>query len=430
MNTYLIIAVIFICLLLEALYSGGEVALYSSDVNKMKFLAGRGSSSAGQAVKLLEKPEWFISTTLIGTNLSIIIASTLATGLFISYFGIVRGEQISLIVMLPTLFIMIIVRSVFQHYAETMAIKVAYFIRLSSVVFYPVAYIIAAISKETVRFSTDQKVKQASYITKEGLKFILGEKTKGSDILKTEREMVSRVFDFSELTADKIMVPISALTALPIGAKIEEAVQVFTSKKYLRIPVYEDTVYNIIGILHYFDLLETLIENKDNLDNDSAVKTIASCMQTDVFYVPETKKASELLMDMQRKHENMAIVVDEYGGAIGIVTIEDIGEEIVGSIDDEYTTGEKLYKRITPGRYLINGRMEMEDLNQVLSMKFPDGNYETLGGFLMNRMGRIPQRRERLEYNGITFIIENADQKSVKEVLVIFPAPLDKFLVK
>jgi Hemolysins and related proteins containing CBS domains len=430
MNAYLIIAVIFICLILEALYSGGEVALFSSDINKMKFLAGRGSSSAGEAVKLLEKPEWFISTTLIGTNLSIIIASTLATGLFISYFGVVRGEQISLIVMLPTLFVMIIVRSVFQHYAETMAIKVAYFIRLSSVVFYPAAYIIAAVSKETVRFSTDQKVKQASYITKEGLKFILGEKTKGSDILKTEREMVSRVFDFSELTADKIMVPISALTALPIGTKIEEAVQVFTSKKYLRIPVYEDTVYNIIGILHYFDLLETLIENKDNLDNDSAVKTIASCMQTDVFYVPETKKASELLMDMQRRHEHMTIIVDEYGGAIGIVTIEDIGEEIVGSIDDEYTTGEKLYKRIAPGRYLVNGRMEMEDLNQVLSMKFPDGNYETLGGFLMNRMGRIPQRRERLEYNGITFIIENADQKSVKEVLVIFPAQLDKLAIK
>jgi CBS domain containing-hemolysin-like protein len=415
---------------LEALYSGGEVALFSSDINKMKFLAGRGSSSAGEAVKLLEKPEWFISTTLIGTNLSIVIASTLATGLFISYFGVVRGEQISLIVMLPTLFVMIIVRSVFQHYAETMAIKVAYFIRLSSVVFYPVAYIIAAVSKETVRFSTDQKMKQASYITKEGLKFILGEKTKGSDILKTEREMVSRVFDFSELTADKIMVPISALTALPIGAKIEEAVQVFTSKKYLRIPVYQDTVYNIIGILHYFDLLETLIENKDNLDNDSTAKTIASCMQTDVFYVPETKRASELLMDMQRRHEHMTIVVDEYGGAIGIVTIEDIGEEIVGSIDDEYTTGEKLYKRIAPGRYLINGRMEMEDLNQVLSMKFPDGNYETLGGFLMNRMGRIPQRRERLEYNGITFIVENADQKSVKEVLVIFPAQLDKFAIK
>ena len=430
MNAYLIIAVIFICLLLEALYSGGEVALYSSDINKMKFLAGRGSSSAGQAVKLLEKPEWFISTTLIGTNLSIITASTLATGLFISYFGVVRGEQISLIVMLPTLFIMIIVRSIFQHYAEIMAVKVAYFIRLSSVVFYPVSSIIAAVSKETVRFSTDQKVKQASYITKEGLKFILGEKTEGSDILKTEREMVSRVFDFSELTADKIMVPISALTALPIGAKIEEAVQVFTSKKYLRIPVYQDRVYNIIGILHYFDLLETLIENKDNSDDDSAAKTISSCMQTDVFYVPETKKASELLIDMQRRREHMAIVVDEYGGAVGIVTIEDIGEEIVGSIDDEYTTGEKLYKRIAPGRYLINGRMEIEDLNQVLSMKFPDGNYETLGGFLMNRMGRIPQRRERLEYNGITFIIENADQKSVKEVLVIFPAQLDKLAIK
>src|SRR4030043_205020 len=192
MNPYLTMAVIFICLILEALYSGGEVALFASDINKIKYYVRRGSSAAMQAVKLKEHPEWFISTALIGTNLAIIIASTLATGLLIAYFGPERGEQLALLIMLPTLFIMIIIRSIFQHYAEAMAMKVAYFIQLSSVVFYPAAYLIAAISKGTVRLTSKQKVKQDSYITKEGLKYILGEKTKGSDILKTEREMVSR----------------------------------------------------------------------------------------------------------------------------------------------------------------------------------------------------------------------------------------------
>ena len=143
-----------------------------------------------------------------------------------------------------------------------------------------------------------------------------------------------------------------------------------------------------------------------------------------MFYVPETKKASELLMDMQKRQEHMAVVVDEYGGAVGIVTIEDIGEEIVGSIDNEYDSGEKLYKKLAAGRYLINGRMDMDALSQLLATKFPEGNYETLGGFLMHRLGKIPQRRERLDYRGITFIIENADQKSIKEVMVIFPAQL------
>jgi len=429
MSAYLIIAIIFICLILEALYSGSEIALIASDINKVKSFARRGSSSAGLAVKLMEKPEWFISTTLIGTNLAIIVGSTLATGLLIGAFGPVRGEQISMLVMLPTLFVMIMIRRVFLHRAETMSIRLALFIRVSSVILYPLAYLIALISKGAVSISTGQKINSNSYITKEGLKHILGENTKGGDILKTEREMVSRVFDFSELTADEIMIPISVLTALPITTKISEAAGFVTGKKYLRIPVYSEQVINIVGILHYFDLLAAIQRHKDS-GNKTDGETIASCLQTDVFYVPETKKASELLMDLQKRREHMAVVVDEYGGAVGIVTIEDIGEEIVGSIDNAYDSGEKLYKKIAAGRYLINGRIDMDSLSHLLSTRFPEGNYETISGFIMDRLGRIPKRKERLEYSGITFIIENADQKSIKEISVIFPAKMDKTIVK
>jgi len=378
-----------------------------------------------QAVKLKEHPEWFISTALIGTNLAIIIASTLTTGLLIKYYGDKLGEQIAFLIMLPTLFVIIIVRSIFQHYPEFMAMKVAHFIRLSSFVFYPLAYFVAAVSKGAVNISFNQKVKQPSYITKEGLKYILGEKTQGSDILAKEKEMVSRVFDFSELTAEKIMVPISALTALPQTMPIEEAARVVAAKKYMRIPVYSDTVYNIVGILHYFDLLDMLLKQQQTPADTANTTTVAGCMRTDVFYVPETKKAGPLLMDMQQKREHMAVVVDEYGGAVGIVTMEDIGEEIVGSIDEEYNKGEKLYKKMSPGRYLINGRMKIDDLNQILLTRLPEGNYETLGGFLIQQAGRIPLRRERIESCGMIFIIENADQKSIREVLVIFPPPLE-----
>lgn len=422
MSFYLILAVILICLILEALYSGGEVALFSSDINKIKYYARRGSSAAMQAVKLKEHPEWFISTALIGTNLAIIVASTLATGLLIDYFGAEKGEQIAFLIMFPILFVIIIVRSIFQHYPEFMAIKVAHFIRLSSVVFYPVAYFVAIVSRGAVNISFDQKVKQPSpYITKEGLKYILGEKTQGSDILTKEKEMVSRVFDFSELTAGRIMVPISALTSLPQTMKIDEAARVVAAKKYMRIPVYSDTVYNIVGILHYFDLLNVLLEQQQAPAATSGEATVAGCMRTDVLYVPETKKAGPLLMDMQQKREHMAVVVDEYGGAVGIVTMEDIGEEIVGSIDEEYNKGEKLYKKIAPGRYLVNGRMKIDDLNQILLTRLPQGNYETLGGFLIQQAGRIPLRRERLEFGGMIFVIENADQKCVREALIVFP---------
>ena len=420
MSVYLIIAAILFCLLLEMLYSGGEVALFASDINKQKNRAHQGSSGAAQAVKLKERPEWFISTALVGTNLAIIIASTLATGLLISFYGQARGERIAFMVMLPILFIMIIARSIFLHHAESVAVRVAYFIRFSSMLFYPVAFLIATVSRGTVHLSSDRKAGDTSHITKEGLKYILGEKTKGGDILTTEKEMVSRVFDFSELTADEIMVPISALTSLPASMKISEAVSVVADKKYMRIPVYADTVYNIVGILHYFDLLNMLLKDKQTGESVGEA-TVASCMRADVFYVPETKKASELLAAMQKRNEQMAVVVDEYGGATGVVTIEDIGEEIVGTID-EYVAGEKLYRKIAAGRYLISGRLEMDTLRQLLNVRFPEGNYETVGGFLMQQMGRIPQRKERYQYGGIIFIIENADQKSIKEVMVIAPA--------
>ncbi|MEE9911985.1 MAG: hemolysin family protein [Deltaproteobacteria bacterium] len=421
MSLYLIIAVIFICLILEALYSGGEVALFSADINKIKYYARKGSSSARQAVRLKEHPEWFISTALIGTNLAIIVASTLATGLFIQQFGEKAGEQIAFLIMLPTLFMILIVRSIFQHYAEFMAIRVAHFIRLSSIVFYPMAWFVAAVSRGAVNISFDQKVKQPSYITKEGLKYILGEKTHGSDILTKEKEMVNRVFDFSELTAGKIMVPVSVLTTLPQTMALDEAVHVAAAKKYMRIPVYSDTVYDIVGILHYFDLLDMLLKRKQGPAEPPVMATVADCMRTNVYYVPETKKAGPLLMDMQQKREHMAVVVDEYGGAVGIVTMEDIGEEIVGSIDEEYNKGEKLYKKTAPGRYLVNGRMKVDDLNQILLTKLPEGNYETLGGFLIQQAGRIPLRREKLEFDGMIFVMENADQKCIREVLVILP---------
>lgn len=419
MSLYLIIAAILFCLVLEMLYSGGEVALFASDINKLKNRVHQGSRSAEQAVKLKETPEWFISTALVGTNLAIIIASTLATGLLISFYGPERGERIAFMIMLPILFLMIIARSVFLYYAETMAVRVAWFIRLSSILFYPVAFIIAAVSRGTVHLSSDRKTGETSHITKEGLKYILGEKTHGGDILTREKEMVNRVFDFSELTAVKIMVPISALTSLPASMKISEAVSVVADKKYMRIPVYEDTVYNIVGILHYFDLFEMLLKER-RAAGSLGEATVASCMRKEVFYVPETKKVSELLAIMQKRNEQMAVVVDEYGGATGVVTIEDIGEEIVGTID-EYVAGEKLYRKISEGRYLVSGRMEMGTLRQLTKTVFPEGNYETVGGFLMQQMGRIPKPKEIYQYSGITFIIENADQKSIKEVTVTSP---------
>lgn len=425
MDNNITIILILMCLCLESLYSGGEIAFISSDIHRIRNKAKAGLRSAGLALKLLESPEWFLATTLTGTNLFIVTSTTLTTSLCLSLFGTSQGELISMLVMFPILLVMIVSRSVFQEHSEMLAMKLSRFIWFSSLLFYPVVYLIAKISKGTVRMSAGEAGRSYSFVTKDGLKYILEEHGEDSDILSTERDMVKNIIDFSDVTVSDIMVPLSAMMTLPVTATLREAVQVASGKRFLRIPVYRDQVFNIIGILHFFDLLEATQQHTLRPAVCPEEETVESFIKPVAFYVPETKPAKELLMELQIRAERMAVVVDEYGGAVGIVTMEDILEEIVGEIEDEYDSGEKVYKKIDSRRYLFHAQTHIDKIQQLIAVDIPDGDYETLGGFLLYKMGKIPRRKETLKHGETLFVIEDADAKSIKEVLIILPAASD-----
>jgi putative hemolysin len=426
MDSIIIIVFILVCLLLESLYSGGEIAYVSSDINRVKNKVKSGSASARLALRLLDSPEWFLATTLTGTNLFIVTSTTLMTMLCLSFFGQSRGEVISLLLMIPTLFVMIVSRNIFQQHAETLAMKLSWFIWISSLLFFPVVYLLAKISRGAVKISAGETGRSFAYVTKDGLKYVLEKQGQDSDILSVEKDMVKNIIDFSDVTAGDIMVPLSAMTALSAESTLDEAVQIAAGKRYLRFPVYRDQVFNVIGILHFFDLLETIHRRASNQANVPGDQTIESCIKPVTFYIPETKPAKELLIELRVRAEKMAVVVDEYGGAVGIVTIEDILEEIVGEIEDEHGSGEKRYKKIGPRKYLFSANMHIEKVRQLVSIDIPDGDYETLGGFLLYKMGKIPQRKETLRYGDITFVIEDADAKSIKAVMIVPSSDFDK----
>ncbi len=425
-NIYILL--IFFCIFLESLFSGGELAMVASDVNKIRQKANRGSRSAIVTLKLLERPEWYLSTTLLGTTLCIVTSTSIMTALCISLYGASKGPMIAAVIMIPTLLIMgeIIPKSVFQQHSEPVAMKISWFIWAASWLLFPVVFLISLISRSTVRISTGEKDVAASpYITKDGLKYILRHRGAESDILGTEKEMIKNIIDFFDVTVDKIMTPLSAMISLPVTTTIREVVQLTAEKKYLRIPVYRDQLFNIIGILHYFDLLDCVHGQGAQDFSFSRDLTVEACLKPVVFYIPETKLAKELLVELLIRGERMAIVVDEYGGAVGIVTMEDILEEIVGEIEDEYDSGEKMYKKIGPGRYLFNAKISVERMRQLIPLEIPEGEYETLGGFLLYRMGRIPKRKDTLKHENALFVIEDADLKSIKEVLIELPADVD-----
>ena len=416
---------IFLFLFLEGLFSGGELALVAADINKIRNKVKTGSRSAIITLKLMDKPEWFLSTTLTGTNLCVVTNTAIATSMFISIFGAGRGELFSVLVMIPLLLIMgeIVPKSIVQQHAEFIALRLSWFIWFASFVLYPIVFVVSKISRGALFiFSQKKRTLYSSYITKAGLEFLLQKGGEQSDIMTSEKKMVQRIFDFPESTAENIMVSLSNVTALSADTTLGDAALIIAEKGYSRVPVYRDQIYNIIGILHSFDLLDVLYGETAMVTQLSVDDSIEDCIRDDILYIPETKPTDELLFELQARGEHMAIIVDEYGGAVGIATVEDILEEIVGEIDDEYNDeGEMLYTKVGPGRYLFNAKVKIDHVREIASVDIPDGDYETLGGFLLYKMGKIPKNRESFTHGDTLFIIEDADMKSIKQVLVVFP---------
>lgn len=416
----LIIFLILLCIFFEGLFSGGEISLIASDINKIRGRAEAGSRSASLLLKLLRKPEWFFATTLTGTDICIIMSSVLSTSFFISKFGPVEGEFISALLMVPAILIFgeIIPKSLFQQHAESIAIRLAWFVIAASWLLFPAVYVISRISKGTVSvFMRSRAQSDQSYITTEGLKYLLQrESSPVTDVKISEKEMVARVLDFAEEIASDVMVPLSNVKAFEKNMSLNEAAHVLKGKWYSRIPVYDRDLFNMVGVLHGFDLIKVLPEAQN--------EPVSKFMRTPVFYVPETKRASDLLIEMQKKGEQLAVIVDEYGGAVGILTIEDLLEEIVGEIEDEYDRVRE-YRKIGAGRYAFDAKTRIENVRELMGLQIPEGEYETLAGYLLDKMGKIPAKGERLTQPDAIFVVQDADAKSIKEILIIVPYELE-----
>ena len=416
MNDLFLLLPIVVCVILEGLFSGGEIALISADIHRIRQRSEAGSKPAAIALQLLDNPEWFLATCLMGTDLCVITGTALATSLFLSVFGPERGEWVSVAVMIPVILIFgeIVPKSYFRHRAERKAVLIAPFIWVASWVFYPFVFVISKVARGAVYTLAGERGKLSlPYITKDGLKVLLHEETRSTDVKHTEKEMVDRVFEFSETSVGRIMVPLSNVAALGEEVSHADATRISNETGISRFPVYQGSVINVIGIVHAFDILKAMPA--------MAHRPVRDALRP-AFFVPASKPAGDLLLEMQRRGEPMAIVVDEYGGAIGIVTIEDILEEIVGDIRDEYDKRERSVRKLAQGRYLVNATIGIERLQEVLPLGIPEGPYETLAGYLLHQMGRIPRRMEQFRAGGIQFVIEDADLKSIRQVQVILPA--------
>jgi CBS domain containing-hemolysin-like protein len=219
--------------------------------------------------------------------------------------------------------------------------------------------------------------------------------------------MIDRLFDFSHTTVKEAMIPLIEIAAVKDTATVQEVIALIGTKGHSRVPVYRERIDNMVGVINSFDLL----------GNSSNEQALASLMRA-VPFVPEVKPIDDLLIEMQKQGNHLAIVVDEYGGTVGIITIEDILEEIVGEIQDEYDRGQRLYRKTGKNKYVVNSRMEIDQIRELLSLTLAEGGYETLGGFLLEQFGHIPQPGEVFKYHNMTFTVLSSDERSIGNVRI------------
>jgi len=404
------ILIVFIpLLLLEGFFATSEIAMVSANRRRLRHRAEEGHRGAALALQLLARPEYLLATTLLGAYMAAAANTIIFTAFLLDLLGH-RGEWSALIVLPPVLLILgeIIPKSIGRQQATLLAERLAPALWVASWIVYPVTLAFAILSRGVLLLTGTRTTVQLPFITREDLRLVVSKSGPEVDLKGKERVFIHRILQFSLRTVKEVMVPLVRVTAIPDTLTLGQALEEFRNTRFSRLPVYHRRIDNLIGVLHSFDLL-----GEKNPERPSKI------FMRPVNYVPELKKIDRLLAEMQRQGTHLAVVVDEYGGAVGIVTIEDLLEEIVGEITDEFDQEVAPFKKLGEGHYLISARTEVKALNEALHLDLPPGDYETLGGFLISQLGDLPRGGEQLQYRNLKFTVRQAEARAVREVELV-----------
>ena len=412
-----LLAVIFF-IFTEFFFSGSEIGLVAADKTKIRYQANKGSKASALILKLFRKPEWILSTTLTGTNISVVTGTTIATAMMLELFPNF-GDLLTVLIFSPFMLFFgeIVSKGVFQQKADTIAPKIIYPLYIASIIFYPILLVLTTITSIVSKLFGVSGELHSIFTSKEELKMVLDMAKEGSDVHKQERKMIQRLlFKFSGVSAREVMIPLVDLVAVSSKATVREAIANLNQTDFPWVFVYSDRIDLITGYIGYFDLL--------NMNKEDFITPVVR----PVYYIPPREKIHALLVKMQERNINFAVIVDEYGGADGIITIEDILEEVVGDIASGHERRQPLFRKVDKNKCLVNSRAEIDELNRKMpfEMEIPeDDEYVTLGGFMISKLNKIPEEGEFFEFEKHIFTVEKADERAVIEVSIMSKEPLE-----
>ena len=411
--------VLAVLLFLSAFFSSAETSLTTFNRIRMLTLADEGNKRAARALKITEDSGKMLSAILIGNNIVNLSASSIATTLALRLFGSVgAGVATGILTVLILIFGEISPKTFATLHAETLAMAYSGIIQMLMNVMTPVIFIINTMSNAFLRLLRIDPNKNKDSITEEELRTIVDVSHESGVIESEEHEMIHNVFDFSDALAKEIMTPRIDMTFVQIDSTYREILEIYREDHYTRIPVYQDTTDNVVGILNMKDLL--LYEDTEHF----AVQNILR----EPFFTYEKKNTAELFLEMHNKSINLAIVLDEYGITAGMVTMEDLLEEIVGEIHDEYDANEKdPLTRISDTEYLAAGHMNLDDLCGELGISLTSDDYDSIGGYFIGLCDHLPKEGEKITTEGgICLTVTSVTKNRIGQLHIKLPQPVSE----
>jgi len=409
----LYLVVLFICLLLSAFFSSSETAFISLERFRVQHMVDTKVKGAKRVSKMLERPDRFLSTILLGNNLVNTAAAAIATILAIS----IWGQEVGVIIATFGMAIVLLIfaetmpKTFANRHAERVSLLFVRPIEILSWLFSPVVVVLSWLASRLTKLVGGTPVPR-SIVSDEEIRTMITVGHKEGTVEEAEADMLHAVFDFGDSPVSEVLVPRPEVVGIEKGETLAEFLKTYSESPISRFPVYEENMDNVVGILSIKDVLMALA--KGSITREAPIDELIR----PAYFTPETKRISELFTEMRDKNYRMAIVVDEYGGTAGIVSLSRLMEEIVGPVGDELAEAEKEYESINEYTFQIDGGMRIEEANEELGLELPEGDYETVAGFVLHLMGSIPKQGKQLKYKSLKIVITKMKGHKIEEILL------------
>ena len=408
------LAIFIVCLVLSAFFSSSETAFTALQRVKLEHMVSTNVPGAKRVSRMRQHPERLLSSILTGNNLVNTAAAALGTVLAISVWG-ERGILYATIgvAVLLLIFCETTPKIIAAHNAERLSLKLARFVEVASWVFTPAVLALSAIASRFSKLAGGHPVAK-SLVSEEEIRTMISVGHKEGTVEEAEAEMLHKVFDFGDRPVREVTVPRTEVVWVEKGTKLADFFNIYAESPVSRFPIFEESLDNVVGILSVKDVLMGLA--KGTIDTEGAIDDLIR----PAYFTPETKRTGELFTEMQNQNYRMAVVVDEYGGTAGIVSLSRLVEEIIGPVGDEFAEADKDYEAINEYTFHVDGSMRIEEANEEMELELPEGeDYETVAGFILNLLGRIPKQGKQLRYKGLKIVITKMRGLKIEEVLII-----------